>query len=289
MKIGSEEHKDLFCRSLMTSHRLYEPEQLPWPDLDGQALARLRSIPFWEEALNTELSAGAKVNSFTETITDPLIREAIALQGLEEARHGRLFRFLIARYGVEISGRPPAALPQNIESGFIQFGYGECLDSFLGFGMFKIARQANFLPEPLFEIFDILLQEEARHVVFFVNWVAYNQANQGRGVRPLRAMTSLWHYGQAVKGLFKLASNTTENVSNDFSATDASELMDDFSLEQYLTDCLQENTRRMNEFDSRLLQPRFLPTLASFALFTFRLLPKRQNTSIQSQKNAPTI
>jgi hypothetical protein len=31
MKIGSEAHNELFCRSFMESHLEYEPEQLPWP------------------------------------------------------------------------------------------------------------------------------------------------------------------------------------------------------------------------------------------------------------------
>jgi hypothetical protein len=38
MKIGSEAHKELFCRSFMESHQKYEPEQLPWPDLDDASL-----------------------------------------------------------------------------------------------------------------------------------------------------------------------------------------------------------------------------------------------------------
>ncbi len=62
MKLGSVEHKELFCRSLTESYREYEAESLPWPDLDDAALSFLRSIPFWEKALDTERQAGAIVN-----------------------------------------------------------------------------------------------------------------------------------------------------------------------------------------------------------------------------------
>ncbi len=58
MKLGSEQHKELFCRSFIESHLDYEPEQLPWPELDSVALERLRGIPFWKEALITEREAG---------------------------------------------------------------------------------------------------------------------------------------------------------------------------------------------------------------------------------------
>ena len=76
----------------------------------------------------------------------------------------------------------------DLRRAFADFGYGECLDSFLGFGVFKIARRSGFLPEPLFEIFDMLMREETRHIVFFINWMAWHEVASGRGARWLRAM-----------------------------------------------------------------------------------------------------
>ncbi len=117
MKIGSEAHKELFCRSFMESYQEYDPEALPWPDLDDATLARLQGIPFWEEAWTIEREAGVMVSAFAETVSDPVIREAIALQGKEEARHARLIEFLIQRYDVKVKGpllpwcRPISRLP----------------------------------------------------------------------------------------------------------------------------------------------------------------------------------
>jgi hypothetical protein len=134
MKIGSKEHKQLFCQSFMTSYLEYEPEKLPWSDLDDADLERLRGITFWEEALITEREAGMMVSAFAETVSDPTIRAAIALQGKEEARHARLLEFLIDHYNIQISERPVPKLPQNIEQALIDFGFGECLDSFFASG-----------------------------------------------------------------------------------------------------------------------------------------------------------
>jgi len=279
MKIGSEAHKELFCRSFIEGHREYEPEQLSWPELNSEDLERLRSIPFWEEALNTERLAAAKVNAYVETITDPLLREAIALQGIEEARHGRLFQFMIQHYGIKISGCPPEELPDRIEQGFIDFGYGECLDAFLGYGLFKIARQSGFLPESMFNIFDLLMYEETHHIVFFVNWVAYLQASQGRGAKLFRAANSLWYYSRAAQRLVNTITRSSNSSDQNFSATEVSVFIDGFSLEMLLTDCLQENARRMSYFDRRLLQPRLLPALAQVALSGFKLLPKQSISS----------
>jgi hypothetical protein len=276
MRIGSEAHKELFCRSYIESHLAYEPANLSWPHLDAESLDRLHQVPFWEEALNTELRAGAIIKAYLPYVEDPLVREAIALQGEEEARHGRLFRFMIDHYGIQLPGNPPGNPSENVESGFIDFGYGECLDSFLGFGLFKIAQQANFLPKPLFDIFDLLLQEEAKHVVFFVNWVAYLQVVRGRGAKILRATTSLVNYIKAVQRMVSMVGESSEASGTDFAATEASVFLDDFSIERLLSECMVENRRRMSEFDPRLLQPTLIPSLAKMALSTIKLIPKRQ-------------
>lgn len=270
MKIGSQAHKELFCRSFLKSYQSYEAHQLMWPELDGAELERLRQIPFWEEALNTELEAGAKVDAYTSTITDPLVQDAIALQGVEEARHGRLFKYMIERYGIKTLGTPPAPVAANVEQAFIDFGYGECVDAFLGFGLFKIARQSQFLPESMFSIFDLLLQEEARHIVFFVNWVAYLQINSGRGSKFQRGLTSVWNYGKAIQRLMGVVNRSSQNNSSDFAATEVSVFLDDFNLKKFISTCLEENSRRMNCFDDELIKPQFLPVLSGHALSVMR-------------------
>lgn len=102
MKLGSQQHKELFCHSFIDTYLDYEPEKLPWPELDSLALDRLKGIPFWTEALYTERAAGVMVSSFANTIEDPLLREAIALQGREESRHARLIEYFLDYYDIKI-------------------------------------------------------------------------------------------------------------------------------------------------------------------------------------------
>src|SRR5262249_38341934 len=83
MRIGSEAHQQRFCRQFIDSHQQFDPETLPWPDLDEAALQRLRTVPFWQEVLHTERRAGAIVAAYGATIADPLVREAVELQGFE--------------------------------------------------------------------------------------------------------------------------------------------------------------------------------------------------------------
>lgn len=273
MKIGSETHKELFCRSFIASHLEYEPEHISWPDLDSVTLDRLRGIPFWDIALETERKAGVLVGAYAETVSDPVLREAIALQSMEETRHGRLIETLIKHYGIEITVPPADALPRNIEQAFTTFGFEECLDSFFAFGLFGIARQAGFFPEQFFTIFEPILDEEARHIVFFVNWVTYLQISRHRGAIILRSAKSLRHYGGALRNIFK-AIGKPDTSGAGFTATGASAFAIDLTPEMFLLACLQENARRMSRFDDRLLQPQLMPALATAALRTLQFFPR---------------
>lgn len=281
MKIGSEEHKQVFCQSFMNSHRVYEPEHMSFPELDSETLNRLRSIPFWNEALQTERKAGKMLAAYATTVKDPLIRNAIALQGEEEARHGRLIGHLLNYYEIELPEQPERELPEVLEPAFIKFGYGECFDSFFAFGLFAIARESGLMPEVFFTMFDPILDEEARHMVFFINWIAYKQINEGKGT--FRHLHSLWQYMGAVqrrldslKGTGKKKKGSTQKG---FTATGAKPFMAGLTWEIFLHRCIAENDRRMSVYDDRLLRPQVLPMMARLGLRVISLLSKGNSSS----------
>ena len=278
MKIGSEEHKQRFCDTFIASHNPYDPELLPWPTLDDSALDRLRAIPFWPEVLYTERRAGAIVEAYGATIEDPLVRRAVMLQGFEEARHARLLKLMIQRYGIVAKESPLEPLGASLYHAFADFGYGECLDAFLGFGVFKIARRAAYLPEPIFAIFDTLLHEENRHIVFFVNWMAWEQARRRRGMRWLHSIVAARYYLGAIGRLLDtVRRGRAANGGRDFSVTQANVFIEGFSFRKLVEECCAEHRRRMQVFDQDLLQPRFLPRLATVALAGMRLGATRRD------------
>jgi hypothetical protein len=267
MKIGSPEHRDTFCRHFMQTYTEFDPDTLPWPELDADSLQRLKSVPFWEEVFYTERRAGAIVKAFVETI-----KEAVALQGLEETRHAKLIRVMIEKYGIDAAERPLEDVTDNVETRFKDFGFGECMDSFLGFGVFKIAMANQFLPKEMFAIFETLMYEETRHIVFFVNWMAYNQARKGFLARALLPVTSFVYYMRALGRMIGTAKRGKEmNDGKEFSATQASLFLNDFTFRRFLEDCYSENRRRMDAFEPDLLRPSFLPQLAETALGALRL------------------
>ncbi len=261
MHIGSHEHKELFCRSFIESHEPYEPKDLPWPELDEKSLEVLRAIPVWSMAVQVEVNAGGMIGEFANTQPDALVAQALRLQGYEEDRHGRMLKELIRRYDLPATVEPPQL--KATRRAFIDFGYNECLDSFFGFGVFKIADEVRFMPSSLISLFSRVMWEEARHIVFFVNWISYERAIRGYGAKPLQFLPTAIGYARAIKKSMGRAGQTN---MEDKGLLAVSDIFSDLTLARFLRTCLSENDNYMSRFDPDLVLPRVIPTIARSVL-----------------------
>ena len=146
LRIGSEEHARLFCRTFVETHDPFKPEDIAWPDLDEESLARLKALPVWDEAARTEAATAVKVQALGDT--EPTrSRGSIALQGYEEGAPRR--RHPPADAALRHPGRRRSAEPGSPKDPtwtFLRTGYGECLDSFFAFGLFALGQQLAVLP-----------------------------------------------------------------------------------------------------------------------------------------------
>ena len=77
--LGSEAHKEAFCRMLLDTHNPYRPSVVDWPILEREARDRLVSLPIWDIAMQTEGNASLRVLSYAQTLADPLLREAVEI------------------------------------------------------------------------------------------------------------------------------------------------------------------------------------------------------------------
>src|SRR6185369_6940015 len=111
--IGSPEHKELLCRFFIDTHKPFKPAELQWPDLDDAARRRLAVLPIWNEAVYTEAETALKVQTLGTAEKDPLMAEAISLQGYEEGRHAEMLRILVDKYRIALEKSADPGTPDN--------------------------------------------------------------------------------------------------------------------------------------------------------------------------------
>jgi len=265
---GSDEHKNAFCRMLLDTHNPYKPTVIDWPPLDAETRERLVALPIWDIAVQNEGKARIRVLSYAEETPDPLLQHAIELDAFEEGRHKEVLSRLVEVYGIRLAPEPEYHRPRNAEWAFMVTGFSECIDSFFAFGLFAMAKTSRFFPPELVETFEPVMQEEARHILFFVNWVAWHRRNLPWWRRPWfwAKVFAVWVFliyeriGLA-RGVGASQDSTPQD--NNFTLTGSKAVADvDLSPAALIDVCLTENDKRLAGYDRRLLRPVVMPSLA---------------------------
>ncbi|WP_376087498.1 ferritin-like domain-containing protein [Roseomonas sp. CCTCC AB2023176] len=263
--VGTDQHMRMFARMLLETHNPYKPRVLDWPPLDAEAHARLTGLPIWDIAVQTEGRAALRVLDFAATIADPLLNEAVVMDGNEEARHKKVLSNLVEAYGVVLEPEPEYTGFRDVEWGWMRTGYSECIDSFFAFGLFEAARRSGYFPPDLVDTFEPVIQEEARHILFFQNWVSWQRARQPWWRKPYywAKTIAVW----AVLGWDRLVlARSLGGDSKDTNFTASSDSIGvSMSAAELMDICLAENDRRMAGYDPRLLRPTTMPFLVRLA------------------------
>jgi len=267
---GSNEHRTAFCRMLLDTHNPYKPAVIDWPALDDAARDRLTALPIWNIAVQTEGKAKVRALAYAQSRTDPLLREAIALDAFEEGRHKEVLAKLVAAYGIALDPEPAYPQPRHPEWAWMTLGFSECIDSFFAFGLFAVAKQSAFFPPELVETFEPVIQEEARHILFFVNWAAWHYRNLQWWQKPWWWLRIVAVWIRLVRERIGLARGIgagkgEKPQDNNFTVTGSKSVADvDLPLASLIDICLAENDQRMAGYDPRLLRPMTIPRLMRF-------------------------
>ena len=292
LPIGSDRHRDASCRMFADTFNPYKPSVITWPELDPEALERLTSLPIWDIAVTTETKARARMLAYGEALDDPVWREAIGRNGWEEGRHKEVLSHLVASYGIALAPEPPDRLPSDPEWGYLVTGYSECIDSFFAFGLFEVARRSGYFPPALVDTFEPVIQEEARHILLFANWLAWHRQRLGvwRRIRFELRVVRAWIFlareriglARDLDGGSGGAAETGGRAApdNNFTLTGSKAVSDvDINPLDLMVICLSENDRRFAGYDARLRRPTTTPSLARLAVRVGRLVRRGTTNS----------
>jgi hypothetical protein len=227
------------------------------------------SLPIWDIAVQTEAKAGLNVGAYGATVTDPLLKAAVRMNAFEETRHKTVLANLVAAYGIPLEPEPEYQTPRDPEWAFMVTGFSECIDSFFAFGLFDMARATGFFPAPLTDTFEPVMREEGRHILFFVNWVAWRRRTIAWWKRPWFELkvVRVWAFLLTERiGLAKDLEKSPAARDSNFIVNSAADSIGDVTFADLAQCCLAENDRRLAPYDPRLVRPRFVPAMVRLAL-----------------------
>ena len=264
IRLGSEAHKALFCSALLDTFNPYKPAVIDWPQLEPDALQRVTGLPIWDIAVQTENRAGLRMMAYSKRVHDPLVRRALELNGFEERRHRHVLSNLVQAYGITLKPEDEVKTPKDPEWAYMVTGFSECVDSFFAFGLFEAARRSGFFPPALVETFEPVVHEEARHILFFVNWVSWWRRQMPWWRRPwfeLKVMAVWVFLAWERMGMAKDV-GTAEEANFTVAGGEA---VAEIDVPGLMDLCLSENDRRLGAYDPRLVRPNFFPALVRLA------------------------
>ena len=266
---GSDAHRTLFCRTLLDTFNPYKPAVIDWPSLDAETRERLVRLPIWDIAVQTEGRARLNVASYAALVSDPLLRRAVELNAFEEGRHKHVLSNLVTAYGIALAPEPEYVVQRDREWAFMVTGYSECIDSFFAFGLFALAKRSGFFPAALVDTFEPVMQEEGRHILFFVTWVAWHKCKLPLWRRAFFMakvvavwLFLIWERIGIVRGVRSDGGSAAATQDNNFTLTGSKAVgAVDLSVAGLIDVCLAENDRRLAGYDPRLVRPNFVPRL----------------------------
>jgi hypothetical protein len=260
---ASAPQREVFCGVFCATHVPYDPDEVRWPDLDDDQYRILSTLPIWSESVNAEHETAVIVSAMAAVEDDPVVAEAIRMQAYEEERHARLVTSLTEHYGFAVTRIEPV-VPQRPEQSFLRSGWGECLDSFVAFGVYGLARDSGLVHGRLLDIFDLVLTEEARHIVFFENWRRWRASGTDTAGRAAFEVSSsaaiaavLW-----ARAVFALSAVRAQDGSGETFLWRGSKAWDPPTPRRFLERCVTEHAGRMATMDPRLNVPRMVPSVA---------------------------
>jgi len=276
LRIGSDSHRDAVCRMFRDTFNPYRPSVIDWPRLSPEALGRLTSLPIWDIAVQTEGKAGVRMRAYGNRVADPAWRDAIEGNAREEIRHKTVLSNLVAAYGIRLAPEPAYSEPRDAEWAYLVTGFSECIDSFFAFGLFAMARRSGFFPSELVETFEPVIQEEARHILLFANWLAWHrrQLPLWRRVWLEARVAAVWVFLAAERvGIARRLDDGGKRPDNNFTLTGSQSVSDAaISPVALMAVCLAENDRRFAGYDPRLLRPTTTPAIVRMVCRMARVL-----------------
>ncbi len=268
MILGSPEHKNLYCRFFIYSHKVFKPADITWPDLPSSMIETLKAIPVWDQLIQTGHRNSKLIKAYSEKISDPLAREAVSLLAYEEGRQAEILEDFLNVYKIPLnSDKKEESIPENLRWEFFKYGSGQTIDIFFGLGLPLVVQATKEFPREFLKLVSALKEEKARHLLFFQNWIIHHRYQRSMHQQFYHFLQNLWAFGLASK--IRLWDQAKNESKIPLFLVKRYLKYSNIGFREFIETSLKENKKYLTPYDPRLIRPKLVPHLMGFLRYFF--------------------
>ena len=174
---GQRDDLSSFCRMLLETFNPYKPAVIDWPKLDDRgASAADQPADLGHRGADRRQRPPAHPHLCATASPTRCCARRSSSRPSRKAATRRCCRHLVAAYGIQLAPEPDYVEPRDAEWAFMVTGYSANASTASSPSACSSWRErSGFFPPELVDTFEPVIQEEGRHILFFVNWVAWHR------------------------------------------------------------------------------------------------------------------
>jgi hypothetical protein len=272
LQVGSYQHQKIFCQ-LLTENSDFA--SLNVPSLDELTQKRLGELQFWPVLYGQLQRSSAIAQLFCQSIKGTLIREAIAHLAQEKKAIAEAIRTLCRENQLSDFSFDETEISTAGESDFKAISHQDNMGLFWLSGLYALAIQEQYLQADVLNVFDQLLTIQARHSLFFINWLAFESQVKQKpefellGLRSFFPMTEMW------VATFTKLNRSDYDDTLPINPTESDYFLGKWSYSEFVQACAFNYQGRFMGSDVRLIQPKALLQAAKLVRSLLGFWPQR--------------
>lgn len=271
-QVGSYQHKKIFCQLLTESS---DSTSLNVPPLDALTQKRLGELQIWPVLYGQLQRSHAVAQLFSQSVKGTLLQEAIAHLAQDKKAIAQAIRTLCQENQLSDSGFNDAEISTAGDSDFKAISHQDNMGLFWLSGLYELAIQEQYLQADVLNLFDQLLTIQARHSLFFINWLAFESQVKQKpefellGLRSFFSMKGMW-----VETFTKLNRSDYDDTLP-INPTESDYFLGKWNYSDFVLACASNYQGRFMGSDVRLVQPKALLQAAKLVRSLLGFWPQR--------------
>lgn len=250
---------------------------LTFPALDELTQKRLAELQFWPSIYGQLHRASVIAQSLSQSAQGSLLQGAITQLAQDNLAIAAAVKTFCQERHLTDSNFTKTSVSSPSKSDFKAICHQNNMGLLWMSGLYELAIQEDYLQADILAILDQILMLQARHILFFLNWLAFESHVKQKPEYELKGLLSFL----PLKGLwfetFKKLNRSEYDDTLPIDPDESDYFLGKYGYSDFVQACESNYLARFTGYDERLVQPRTLLQAAKSVRTLLGFWPQRVN------------